>query len=123
MRKDRFEVLVRRAVRKLPPEIRRRLDNVAIVVADWPGSHQMARGKVGRPRDLLGLYEGVPLADRGSGYTMVPPDRITIFRRPIELVCSSDEEIEDQVRRVVLHEIGHHLGFSEQQLAELERKL
>lgn len=120
MRKDRFEALVRLAVRELPADIRRRLDNLAIVVADWPTPEQLARGGMNHRRDLLGLYEGIPLGQRGSGYTMVPPDRITVFRRPVEMLCTTDEEVVDMVRRVVLHEIGHHLGFSEEQLAALE---
>lgn len=120
MRKDRFEALVRRALHGLPPEIGRRLDNLAILVADWPTPRQLAQAGLSRRRDLLGLYEGIPLGGRGSGYTMVPPDRITIFRRPVELLCPTEDEMEEEVRRVVLHEIGHHLGFSEERLAELE---
>ncbi len=120
MRKDRFEALVRLAVRGLPADIRRRLDNLAMVVADWPTLQQLAQAGINHRRDLLGLYEGIPLGQRGSGYTMVPPDRITIFRRPVEMVSTTEEEVVKMVRQTVLHEIGHHLGFSEEQLAALE---
>lgn len=122
MRRERFEDLVAEALAGLPEEFRERLDNVDVEVADWPTIRQLARGRVGRRWQLLGLYEGIPLTRRDAGYDMVLPDRITIFRRPIELICRSEEEIVRQVRKTVIHEIGHHFGIDDERLRELEEE-
>jgi predicted Zn-dependent protease with MMP-like domain len=112
-----FYELVERAVDGLPPELSSLLENVAIVVEDWPGrSRQPAAG--GRGDDLYGLYEGVPLTERGDAYYGVLPDRITIFRGPLERDFGADE-LEEQVRITVVHEIAHFFGFDEERLEEL----
>ena len=82
MNRRAFERLVRRALRSLPPAIGERLENVDILVEDWPDSEHLRQGRASDPHSLLGLYEGVPLVER-AGYGMVLPDRITIFRKPI----------------------------------------
>ncbi|MFU8796052.1 MAG: metallopeptidase family protein, partial [Dehalococcoidia bacterium] len=90
----------------LPPEFEARLDNVAVLIEDEP------------PEDIpdtLGLYEGIPLTHRSSDDVMLP-DQITIFKGPIERVCSIDNEIENEVRLTVLHEVGHYFGLDESQL-------
>ena len=113
-----FYQLVEQALDGLPPELSKLLDNVAIVVEDWPDrSAQSASG--GRPGDTLyGLYEGVPLTERGEAYYGVLPDRITIFRGPLERDFWADE-LEEQVRITAVHEIAHYFGFGEEQLEEL----
>ncbi len=120
MDRESFEDLVTRALDSLPPEFAERLDNVAIVVEDHPSKSQRSHSRLGPDSTLLGLYEGVPLTERGNNYGMVLPDRITIFQKPIESVCRTDDEIVDEVRKVVLHEIAHHFGISDARLDELE---
>jgi predicted Zn-dependent protease with MMP-like domain len=116
-RKIRFERLVVRALRRLPPEVRDMLDNVEIVVEDEPTAEQLASNEDGD--ELFGLYEGTPLTARGSGYSMVLPDKITIFRRPIERACPTPEEMADEIRITVIHELAHHFGIEEDRIAAL----
>ncbi|MGI9022279.1 MAG: metallopeptidase family protein [Acidimicrobiales bacterium] len=105
---DRFEELVADALDDIPPALGKLMDNVWVQV----DAH-------GRP-DLLGLYEGVPLTARDSGYAgMVMPDRITIFRRTICSICASEEEVVAQVRQTVVHEVAHHFGIDDDRLDEL----
>ena len=107
-----FEQTIQDALDSLPDELRDRMSNVAVLVADEPPP--------GQP--LLGLYEGIPLTRRGSGYTGALPDRITIYRAPLERLYGDDpEELERQIRRVVLHEVAHHFGISDDRLIEIDR--
>ncbi len=100
------------ALASLPPALREAVSNVAVVVEDEPPP--------GQP--LLGLYEGIPLTKRGSGYAGVLPDKITIYRGPLERLYGADREsLRRQIRRVVLHEIAHHFGISDERLEELGR--
>ncbi len=107
-----FERIVSQAVEDLPEPVKDILDNVDILVEDWPTEDRLARDGIRSPYGLLGLYEGVPQPDRGQ-YGMVLPDRITLFRHPILATCSSKEAVEEQVRVTLLHEIAHHLGWDE----------
>ena len=107
---DEFEELVEQAIESLPDDLRAFMSNVGVVVEDEPPA--------GLP--LLGLYQGVPLTVRTSSYAAVPPDKITIYRGPLERLYSGDELVR-QVRRVVLHEIAHHFGISDERLIELDR--
>ena len=112
-----FYELVERALEQLPPELMTLLDNVAIVVDDWPGySTPLVSGESNGV--LYGLYEGVPLTERAAGYHGFLPDKITIFRGPLERDFRR-EELEEQVRITVVHEIAHHFGFDEDRLEEL----
>lgn len=104
----RFEDLVADALDALPEEFRSRLENVEVVVEDAPGR-----------AGLLGLYQGVPQTKRGGGYFGVLPDKITIYRLPIESRARSEEHLADEVRRTVWHEIAHHFGISDERLHEL----
>ena len=107
-----FEELVRDALDALPDDLRTRLSNVAVVVEDEP--------PFGQP--LLGLYQGVPLTRRSSFYGGVLPDKITIFRGPLERLYGGDAaRLEREVKRVVLHEVAHHFGISDERLVELDR--
>ena len=119
-RRRRFERLIARALDELPPDVVAMLDNVDVVVADEPTPEQFDRRHAGDGEDtLFGLYEGVPLTERGSGYTMVLPDKITIYRGPLERACSSPAAIAREVRITVMHELAHHLGFDEDRLDEI----
>jgi predicted Zn-dependent protease with MMP-like domain len=109
-----FYELVERALEGLPPELSALLDNVAIVVDDWP---EYSTPLVSDDT-LYGLYEGVPLTERGAGYYGMLPDKITIFRGPLERDFSR-EELEEQIQITVVHEIAHHFGFDEERLEEL----
>ncbi len=104
----RFEDMVVTALDSLPEELGRLMQNVAVTVEHDPG-----------PPGLLGLYEGIPLTDRTSDYAGVLPDRITIFRREICAICRTEQEVADQVRQTVVHEIAHHFGIDDDRLAEL----
>jgi predicted Zn-dependent protease with MMP-like domain len=107
-----FETLVQRAVDALPAHLRELMSNVEIVIEDEPppGEH------------LLGLYRGIPLTARDRGYVLVLPDKITIYRGPLERLCANDlERLESEVKRTVLHEIAHHFGISDERLIEIDR--
>ena len=107
-----FEHVVEEALDSLPPDLRDAMSNVEIVVEQEPP----------RGQPLLGLYEGIPLTRRGSYYGGVLPDKITIFRGPIERYSHGDpDRVRAEVRRVVLHEIAHHFGISDERLRELDR--
>ena len=112
-----FYEMVERALEGLPPELSALLDNVAIVVDERPDFSTPL--VVEDPENTLyGLYEGVPLTERGWGYSGVLPDKITIFREPLERDFEPDE-LEEQVRITVVHEIAHYFGFDEDRLEEL----
>jgi predicted Zn-dependent protease with MMP-like domain len=114
MEREKFEELALRAVARLPEEFRRRLENVDIVIEDRAG-----RGRGGG--GLLGLYEGVPHTDRGDGYNLAVPDRITLFRKTIEAICRSEAEVELEVEKTIRHEIAHHFGMDDDQLHRMGR--
>ena len=116
---SRFEALVTRALDDMPEWVGERMSNVAVVVAGWPTREQMRAAGTGRGRVLLGLYEGVPLAKRGRGYHLVPPDRITLFQGPLQLQAGDEAELVTLMRRTIAHEIAHHFGLSEAQLWDL----
>ena len=105
-----FEEHVRRALESLPPDLRRAMSNVEIVVEDENPEDP----------DLFGLYLGVPLTDRGSTYAGVLPDKIAIYRLPLEDEFADDPEaLEEEIRITVLHEVAHHFGIDEDRLSEL----
>ncbi len=121
MDRERFERLVERVVASLPEEFHARLENIDVVVEDWPNQSQLAKLGLRDGHALLGLYQGVPLTERGGHYGLVPPDKITIFQRPIEAKCRDDAKITAEIGRVVRHEIAHHFGIGDGRLRELER--
>jgi predicted Zn-dependent protease with MMP-like domain len=105
----RFDELVADALDQIPPELARRMDNVVVLVRER-----------GIEPGLLGLYEGIPLTERDSGYGgMVTPNRITVFRRPILELCTTEAEVVHQVTVTVVHEVGHHFGIDDDRLDEL----
>jgi predicted Zn-dependent protease with MMP-like domain len=122
MDRERFKGLVAEAVEDLPEEFLTRLENIDIVVEDHPTPSQLGRTGLQRHgQTLLGLYEGVPQTKRGRHYGLVPPDKITIFQKPIETRCRHEAEITAEIQRVVKHEIAHHFGISEARLQEIEK--
>ena len=110
--RERFEELVAQALDELPEWVRDAMDNVEILVEDLPPPGQ---------RNLLGLYHGVPLADRGIFYTNVLPDTITLYRATIMAVAGPNEDaLRTQVKRTVAHEVAHHFGISDERLLEID---
>jgi predicted Zn-dependent protease with MMP-like domain len=108
----RFEQLAAEALDELPAWVHERLENVDVMVEDEAPPDQAG---------LLGLYEGVPLTERGSGYTWALPDRITLFQGPIERHAGSPRELKRVITETVIHEVAHFFGISEQRLNELGR--
>ncbi len=114
--RDRFEELVADALDTIPPDLAAHMDNVAVLVEDWPTREQLG----GRPGTLLGLYEGVQLTDRSPlNYAGVTPDRVTIFRGPLCERSRDEAHLAHQIRITVVHEIGHHFGMDDARLREL----
>ena len=120
MDRERFEELVAEAVVSLPEEFQLKLENIDVIVEELPSAVQLAEVGLRRGETLLGLYQGVPLTRRSRNYGLVVPDKITIFRKPIQARCRGDSEIRREVGRVVRHEIAHHFGISDARLSELE---
>ena len=118
MERSHFEQLVLEALRQIPDELMAYLDNVDVVVEDWPAQDQLAGHLIGPGERLLGLYEGVPLTEREE-YGMVLPDKITLFQGEIEAVCSNREEVVEEIRQTVVHEVAHHFGIDDERLHEL----
>lgn len=116
---DDFADLAFAALDGLPPAVQGWMENVQVVVEDWPTRAQLREAEVPRGETLLGLYEGVPQTDRNSDYGMVVPDKITIFRGPILDFCDTEAELAREVRRTVLHELAHHFGIDDDRLVEL----
>jgi predicted Zn-dependent protease with MMP-like domain len=107
-----FEQAIEEALDSLPADLREFMSNVAIVVEEEPPAGTA----------LLGLYQGLPLTRRGSAYAGMPPDKITIYRRPLERLSGADPaRLRREIRRVVLHEVAHHFGISDERLIEIDR--
>ena len=119
---ETFEMLITRAMDELPREYIERLDNVAITYADNPTPEQLTKQGVKEGQLLLGLYEGIPLTQRGSSYSLVLPDKITLFKIPILSLSSFDSDIYERVKRTLWHEIAHHYGLDHRRIHELEQR-
>ena len=119
MNRSRFERLVAEALDSLPPEFHEKMDNVDVVIRAWASRDDVERAGLSPDETLFGLYEGVPLTERTTRYGLVLPDKITIYQGPIEAYCRSAEEVRRKVRQVVMHELGHHFGISDERLREL----
>lgn len=119
MTRDEFEDCVEQALEGLPEEVARLMDNIQVVVAARPTREELHRARVPRGRMLLGLYTGVPLGERGRHrYSGVLPDRVVLYQDNIEAAYEPEQLVEG-IRHVVLHEVGHHFGLSDDHLRQL----
>ncbi|MCS6773396.1 MAG: metallopeptidase family protein [Thermoflexales bacterium] len=114
-----FEAMVWEAIDELPESIRAQIQNLAIEVKARPSAQDLREAEVDDPRDLFGFYRGVPLTERDTHYDMALPDVITIYRYAHEVACNTLEELREEVRRTVRHEIAHHFGIDDDRLDEL----
>ncbi len=114
MRRTEFESVVDEALESLPEWVTDRVENLRVVVAEWPSREQDPDGT-----GLLGIYEGVSLLERGVDYSGFLPDRIVVFMGPHLALGLSGDELRDEIRRTVLHELAHHLGIDDSRLHEL----
>ena len=120
MTRRQFEALVEKALRKLPRAFKERIANVAVVVEDWPDDETLDEMGIEPPDTLYGLYRGVDLTQRDSGYGNVLPDTVTIYQGPIEEDCADEAEMAQVVRETVVHEIGHYFGLDDDTMHRIE---
>ncbi len=122
MTRREFERLVSEALATIPARFRREMKNVAVIVEDAPSAAQRELLDLDADEVLLGLYEGTPLTERAWAQGNIEPDRITIFQRPVEESCDSDEDIVAAVGETLIHEFGHYFGLSEEEIEAIEAK-
>lgn len=113
---EEFEGSVAQAFESLPSDVADLIENIDILIQDFPTPNQMQENGIGSQYGLLGLYEGIPLPDRGHGYGNVLPDRIIIFRKPLEASVTSEDRLVEEIRCTVIHEVGHYFGFGDEWL-------
>lgn len=116
---EEFEQLVAQALDDLPEFFKEKLQNVELIVADWPTKAEVQAVRLKPGQLLFGLYQGIPQTKRTSHYSLVLPDKITIYRMPIEKICRTPERIIRQVQQTVKHELAHHFGIDDERLREL----
>ena len=121
MERHRFEQLVAEALEALPDVFLDKLDNVEVMVEDWPSRDVVLRAGVRSAADLLGFYHGIPQTKRTHNYGLVLPDRISIYQRPIEMHSRTMEDARRMIHRTLRHEIAHHFGIDDERLRELDR--
>lgn len=117
-----FEAMVSRAIDSLPGQYIDNMKNVAIIVEDEPSQAQRQQMHLVNGVTLFGLYEGIPLTNRGGNYSLVLPDKITIFKNPILASCNNLEELKSQIKRTVWHEIAHHYGLDHEDMQKILEK-
>ncbi len=117
-----FEEIGVSALQRLPKFLKKKMENVDVIIEDWASEEVLSEMELQSPYELLGLYQGVPFQRRGFYYGNVLPDKITLYRFPIESICKTREEIEAKVREVVIHEVGHYFGLDDERLRELEEE-
>jgi predicted Zn-dependent protease with MMP-like domain len=122
MTRAQFERLVEQALRSLPRRFRRTMANIAVVVEDWADDETLTEMGIEPPDTLYGLYRGVDLTRRDSGYGNMLPDTIHIYQGPIEADCADPDEMSDLVRDVVIHEVGHHFGLDDETMEGIEQE-
>jgi len=121
MERKKFEELVEEGIKTIPERFLKTLENVDIVVKETPTAEQLEKLKIRKGVFLFGLYEGVPQTDRW-GYGQVLPDKITIFKEPIEKAAISESEIKKIVKETVWHELAHHFGLDEKRVRKAEKR-
>ncbi len=122
MNDNLFELFVKEGLESIPVKFRKELNNLNIVIEDYPNPHQLKKLNLRPGHSLYGLYEGIPQVKRGSNYGGVLPDKITIFRIPIVRACKTVEDVRDLVIDTVWHEIGHHFGLNEEEVRAAEKR-
>lgn len=124
LKRKEFEQIVDEGIKSIPEKFLQKLNNVAIVIENEPTAGQVKKLKLKSGWTLFGLYEGVPQASRGAGYSAVLPDKITVFKKPIEEASRDEKDIREIVKNTVWHEIAHHFGMNEVNVrqAEVKRK-
>jgi predicted Zn-dependent protease with MMP-like domain len=115
-----FSACATRAVEELPVEFRRKLENVELIVEDFAHPDTLEEMRIGSPYGLLGLYSGVPITERSVFYVRPVPDRIHLYRIPILAAAGDERNVVRKIREVVIHEVGHHFGFDDPELEEME---
>lgn len=117
MNKERFEEIAQEIFDTLPELFGKQIDNVHVVVEDFPSDDVLRNMRAGKT-SLLGLYQGIPLTHRGTWYGASPtmPDRISLYQKNIEAQCGSDEEVVESIREVLFHELGHYFGMNEKEI-------
>jgi predicted Zn-dependent protease with MMP-like domain len=120
--REEFEALAVLALKRLPKFFKKKMKNVGVVVEDRAPRDLLSEMGLRSSYELLGLYQGVPLDRRGFYYGNVLPDKITLYQIPIESICQTKEEMEEKVREVVIHEVGHYFGLDDKRLKELEEE-
>jgi len=121
MEREKFERLVEEALAQLPKKFKKLIENLAVIVEEKPSRKIYERTGSSPFSILLGHYHGVPFKHRGPFYGNTPPDVIVIYKRSIESICSTDDQIRKKVRDVILHEIGHYFGMSDAEMREIEK--
>ena len=122
MTRAEFERLVAEALTLIPKRFRREMKNLALVVEEEPSAPLLAEMEIEPPDSLYGLYQGTPLPERGAGFGNALPDRITLFKRPIEEDCEDEDEIRAVIGETLIHEVGHYFGLSEEEIEEIEER-
>jgi len=120
MTREQFEAVVERALRRLPRAFRDKMANIVVVVEDWADDDTLEEMGIEPPDTLYGLYRGVDLTRRDSGYGNVLPDTVTIYQGPIEEDCESEEDMAEVIRETVVHEIGHYFGLDDETMHRIE---
>ncbi len=119
---DRIEALAREAYAAIPAELARHAGDVVIRVEDFPDAETEREMGLESPYDLLGLYRGVPLGHKSTGFTPQSVDMVFLYRRPLlDYWCETEEDLAGLIRHVLIHEIGHHFGFSDDDMERIER--
>ena len=122
LRKEEFNKLVEEALHDIPRRFRKAMTNIAIVVEDEPSPEILAEMEIEPPDSLYGLYQGTPLTERGWGHGNALPDRISLFKNPIEEDSEDHEDVIVCIAETLIHEIGHYFGLSEEEIEEIEEK-
>lgn len=123
MSPDEFQEIVDATIKNLPKEFASKMENVDVLIEDWPNNFEMSSIQTHPSKSLLfGLYRGVPKTKRGNYYSGVLPDKITIFAGPILLVSKDKEDAKRRIKGTVLHEIGHHFGLSDEAIYKAQSK-
>lgn len=120
MTREKFTELVEEALKEIPRRFRKEMKNVAVVVEDEPSSDLLEEMGVEPGDTLFGLYQGTPLTERSWGFGNNLPDRISIYQRPTEEACETEDDIRDCIAETVIHEFGHYFGMSEEEIEEIE---